>query len=169
MRHDIFSTPVWVEKIEPDKIELTSKNFEKKFLSGSLSTLDTTMKNNKITDEGVKYLLDIILKNLSELGVTKISLSNIWRNKYQDDFQDKHFHAGCHFCFVVYEKLKKPQTVFFHPAFDLLSEKKLEEVITSNICPNLEENDIIIFPAYLKHMVKKCRDSITISGNINII
>ena len=49
------------------------------------------------------------------------------------------------------------------------SEKKLEDVITSNICPNLDENDIIIFPAYLKHMVKKCRDSITISGNINII
>jgi len=169
MKHDIFSTPVWVEKIEPYKIELISENFQEKFLSGTISSLDTTMKNNKISDKGLKYLLDNILKSLSDLSITKISLTNIWRNKYEEGFQDMHFHNSAHFCFIVYEKLKEPQTVFFHPAYDLLTEKNLDKIIPSHICPKVYENDMIIFPAYLKHMVKRSRDSITIGGNIKIL
>ena len=169
MRHDIFSTPVWLEKIEPSKIQLTSKNLTNNFYSDIKSSHSEDNKNNDISESGVKYLLDIILKNLSDLSITKISLSSIWRNIYEDDFQDMHFHSNAHFCFVVYEKLKEPQTVFFHPAYDLLSEKNLDKIILSNICPKVEENDIIIFPAYLKHMVKRSRDSITIGGNIKIL
>ena len=169
MRYDIFSTPVWVEKIEPSKIQLTSTNLERKFHSGVKSTISELRENNNISDDGLKYLLNIILKNLSDLNIIKISLTEIWKNVYENDFQDMHFHAGAHFSFVVYEKLKEPQTIFFHPAHDLLAEKKLEDVIPSSICPKVQQNDIIIFPAYLKHMVKKSQDSITISGNINIV
>ena len=147
MRYDIFSTPVWVEKIEPSKIQLTSTNLERKFHSGVKSTISELRENNNISDDGLKYLLNIILKNLSDLNIIKISLTEIWKNVYENDFQDMHFHAGAHFSFVVYEKLKEPQS----------------------ICPKVQQNDIIIFPAYLKHMVKKSQDSITISGNINIV
>ena len=67
------------------------------------------------------------------------------------------------------KNLKSHRQFFFHPAYDLLTEKNLDKIIPSHICPKVHENDMIIFPAYLKHMVKKSRDSVTISGNLNIV
>ena len=71
------------------------------------------MKNNKISDKGLKYLLDNILKSLSDLSITKISLTNIWRNKYEEGFQDMHFHNSAHFVLLFMKNLKSHRQFFF--------------------------------------------------------
>ena len=76
-----------------------------------------------------------------------------------------HFHNSAHFVYC-FEKLKEPQTVF-HPAYDLLTEKNLDRLLSHVVQKFMKI--MIIFPAYLKHMVKKSHDSVTISGNLNIV
>jgi hypothetical protein len=115
-------------------------------------------------------LLSKILFCLKEIKINKIELGNIWRNIYQENnFQEIHFHSGPQFCFIVYEKLNTPQTVFLNPSFDLIQEKLLSEYIPIEFIPIVKEKDMIVFPAYLKHYVQNANNSMTISGNINIL
>jgi hypothetical protein len=169
IKNNLFSTPFWIKQIDCKKISLSSTGFEKNFLSETITSLSISTDKNEISKEGLDYLLQNILECLKEQGITKIKLSNIWRNIYKDSFQETHFHKGAHFSFVAYEQINKPQTIFFNPGADLIQEKNLEDFFSVDYFPKVKTNDLIVFPAYIKHMVKRTDEAMTISGNINII
>jgi|SRR6056300_1400508 len=171
MKYYIFPYPFWLRQIDISKVKFNCKLYEDHFLSKTKSSFNGTVtENNKLDPKSVKYLLNIFKSFLEGFEIEKIILSNIWRNLYdKNGFQDVHFHAGCHFCFIIYEKLNKPQTVFVNPAYDLLREKNLDKFITPTFTPTVKQNDMVFFPSFLKHYVTDANDSITISGNINIL
>ncbi len=78
-------------------------------------------------------------------------------------------HAKSHFSFSIYEKIQKPQTVFYHPAYDMIYALGLEHYIQPTIQPNVVQGDMVVFPSYLQHMVKISDKTMTISGNIEIV
>ena len=166
MKHILFKIPIWKENIDVSKIQLKSSNFKPSFLSGVLSTFGG---KNIISEEGSLYLGSKLKEILSDdYKIEKITVHHIWKNVYQNDFQDKHNHAGCHFSFVAYERIEKPQTVFFHPAHNLIYASKAETLYKTNETLDVVQNDIIIFPSYLDHMVPMTKDALTISGNFDI-
>ncbi len=166
MKHFLFQVPIWKENIDVSKIELKSSNFKPSFLSGVLSSFGG---KNLISKAGSNYLGTKLKEILSEdFEVNKITMHQIWKNVYQNDFQDKHNHAGCHFSFVAYERIEKPQTIFFHPARDLIYASKAETLYKTKDTFNVVQNDLIIFPSYLDHMVSLTKDALTISGNFDI-
>ena len=131
--------------------------------------LSTFNGKNIISEEGSKYLGTKLKEILSkDFKIKQITVHHIWKNVYQNDFQDTHNHAGCHFSFVAYEKIQKPQTVFFHPARDLIYASKAETLFIAQNKFEVVENDLIIFPSYLNHMVSLTKDALTISGNFDI-
>ena len=164
----IFSTPIWIKDIDPKKVNLTSTNFKSNFLSGTLSSYSFDNTNNKITVAGKEYLESVILDCLKDFKIDKCNLIQIWRNIYNDDFQEKHNHTNSHFSFTIYEKLLKPQTMFYHPAHDMIHAARLNNIIYPYCFPEVKQNQIILFPSYLDHMVVRSKDSMTISGNIEI-
>jgi len=168
MFHKLFETPVWVKKINPARINLKSKNFQRSFNSDTPTTFGQP-QNNEIDKYGTDYLLDNILNCLSDLKIKKIGLIEIWRNIYSNDFQERHMHVKSSFSFTVYEKLKQPQTIFYHPAHDMIYALALEPYITATSLPNCSQGDLVVFPSYLEHSVKRTKDAITISGNVRII
>ncbi len=169
MFQQLFGSPVWVAKIQPSKIFLNSKNFKPNWGSETLSSFSENAEDNILKENGESYLLNKINNCLIDVNVKKIRLINIWRNIYQKTFQDRHMHVKSHFSFTIYEKLLKPQTVFFHPAHDMIYALGLENYIAPTISPNVVEGDMIVFPSYLEHMVKTSDQAMTISGNIEIV
>ena len=45
----------------------------------------------------------------------------------------------------------------------------LENYIQPTIQPNVVQGDMVVFPSYLQHMVKNSNQTMTISGNIEIV
>jgi hypothetical protein len=153
MKYNIFPTPIWVEDIDSSKLELTTEEYKKAWLSGTLSSY--LSNNNKMTQKGAKYLKEQIINCLQDFKIYDCKIINVWRNIYDNDFQERHTHPNSSFSFTIYEKLEKPQTV-------------LDPYIDCIFFPQVKQNQMILFPSYLEHMVKKAKNSITISGNIGI-
>ena len=166
MKQILFEIPIWKGLINCKKIELTSEHFKKSFESQVLTSFDG---DNIVSDKGKNYLFNNFIQLLSQdITVQNIYNFRIWRNIYKNSFQDKHNHAGCNFSFVVYEKINKPQTVFFHPSNDLIAASKSQSLFKQTVLLDVKQNNIIIFPGYLDHMVKLTEEALTISGNFDI-
>ena len=166
MKQVLFEVPIWKQNIDVSKIKLNSSNFKKSFNSEILTSHDG---HNVLEKEGVDYLSNIFAKLLADdLKLKKITITHIWRNIYKNSFQERHNHAGSHFSFVVYERLHEPQTIFFHPAIDLMLTTKNNRIFKTDEKLNVVQNDLIIFPGYLDHMVRLTKDGLTISGNFDI-
>lgn len=166
MFHKIFETPIWIQSINPQKLNLVSKDFKRSWLSDTPSSFSEDNNANLMDEEGVKYLKEIILFCLKDLKIENIEISQIWRNLYKGDYQEKHFHANANFSFTIYEKLEKPQTIFQHPAHDLIYATNTDKLFNTYFMPEVKENTMILFPSYLQHMVRKSFNSMTISGNV---
>ena len=173
MRIDLFSVPIFINKIDSSKIIVESKIIKKNWISETNSSYGN---ENYISKESSKYLFDIINESLMDFikNDYKIELVNIWENFYNlNDFQEKHIHVRSDFSFVIYKKINDSKTIFFSPNNYLIesfyNNKFLQNYFKTEFQPILKENHIIIFPSFLEHMVKKNEnESITISGNILI-
>jgi hypothetical protein len=173
MKLNIFSIPVFISYIDSSKINLISDKINEKWMSETLTSFGN---ENKISKESIDYLLSVIAENLKDFFINipfKIELQNIWQNIYKkDDFQENHIHANSHFSFVIYKEVEESKTLFFSPNHYLVEcfyEKDfLMKFFETKFYPKLTKNQIIIFPSFLEHMVKKNKESITISGNIKI-
>lgn len=168
MYQKLFGSPIWVTKVNPKQLNLQSKNFKPNWYSKTLSSFSDNSEDNFMDKQGLDYLLSKATNCLMDVGITKVKLISIWRNIYQNSFQERHMHAKSHFSFTIYEKLTNPQTVFYHPAHDMIYALGLEKYINPVITPNIVEGDMIIFPSYLDHMVQRTENSMTISGNFEI-
>ena len=173
MRIDLFSVPIFINNIDSSKIVIDSKIIKKNWNS---ETNSSHGNDNYINKESMVYLFEIINKSMMDFikNDYKIELLNIWENFYNsNDFQEKHIHVKSDFSFIIYKKINESKTVFFSPNNYLIEsfyEKKfLESYFKTQFHPELKENQIIIFPSFLEHMVKKNEnESITIAGNISI-
>ena len=171
MKINIFSMPIYILKIDCQKIKLENKKFKKTWLSETHSSHDF---KNELNIESWNYLAKAI-ENLIKLDFNfkkNIILTSIWENQYKkQSYQEAHIHSGSHLSFVIYKKIKDAQTVFFHPANKLLESFYMNldlEIFNRQFHPECRSNQIIIFPSCLEHMVKKHSNSTTISGNILI-
>ena len=122
-----------------------------------------------------QYLLKCIHALLHECIQQKftLALTSVWENIYEkEDFQEGHIQPYHHFSFIVYKKIKQSKTAFFAPHKNLLESfyegHYIYNIYQSNFIPDCKQNQIIIFPSFLEHMVMKTSNARTISGNLKI-
>ena len=173
MQIDLFSIPIFIGNIDCSKINLNNVKFENTWHSKTLSSHNF---DNTLDEDSTHYLLSKISKMLfSNISAPhKIYLKSIWENRYSNDFQEKHIHTESHFSFVIYKKIKESKTVFFSGFHNLINAfyntafLNKTNFFKTEFNPECTENQIIVFPSFLEHMVQKTNDGITISGNIII-
>ena len=69
----------------------------------------------------------------------------------------------------IYEKIKECKTVFLNPAWKQIVSYFDESFLNTSKIINCSIGDMLIFPSYLEHYVKRHdEESITISGNIRV-
>ena len=194
MKYNIFDSYVWKSKINYNKkLELIqnltdsyneNKNLPTKYSNNPVHAVYSSFDNQ----ENVKIpedLLDIIEKKITEfLKECPIELqikgtyilSEIWYNIYgQNHFRAPHTHGTALFSGCYYLKLNKDihhQTTFYNPNFNL-DYSKIEENPYFCFTPDCEEDDLIIFPAFLKHgtkgIKKNCSNELRMTISFNII
>jgi|TARA_R100000426_G_C4763342_1_gene88015 hypothetical protein len=175
MRFDLFSVPIFIGDIDCNKINLQNKGFKKTFLSDTVSSHDFF---NELDDESKQYLLTVIANLIKNnfFRSHKIILQSIWQNNYEEgDFQEKHIHQRSHFSFIIYKQIDESKTIFYNPAFYPITSFYDSSFLThtnffkTDFKPMCKTNQIIVFPSFLEHMVRKnTKKSITISGNVLI-
>jgi len=174
MKINLFETHIYVDNIDCSKINLENQNFKKSWDS---ETPSSHLFKNKLEEKSQVYLTNKIGSLLESqiLKNFKITITGIWQNDYiENDFQETHMHPHSHFSFILYKKIEESKTVFYHPIQDLISCMYPPEFFSktnffrSNFETKCRENQMVLFPSYLKHMVKKNSNSTTISGNILI-
>jgi len=196
MEHNIFNSTIWKSKIDyPNKdklIKIIEENYKKnpnQTPKGWGCILHSSFQKEKtISGDFEDSLLDEIeekLKQFLKIYVKKINIrgdyiiSDIWYNAYsKHQFQEPHTHgahgaalfSGCYY--LKFNKNIHHQTTFCNPNFDL-DYSKLENNSYFCFTPDCEEDDVIIFPSFLKHGTKGISDlntkdiRITISFNIS--
>jgi hypothetical protein len=171
MNLKIFSTSIWIGNIDASKITLNQAEPQPTFES----KIKTTFHDGyDINEDSLQYLYKILVNLLNETVQRsyQIELKNIWENHYEDfDFQEKHIHTNSDLSFVIYKKIKNSNTVFVNPTDKLINafydcDKKQNLFGPIWYQPECTENQIVVFPSYLEHFVKKTKNSITIAGNL---
>lgn len=174
MQIDLFSIPIWIGNIDCSKIIIEHDEPVQAFGSEIESTHRV---NNNIHPESLSYLYQVISKIIEKSirAPFELKLDHIWVNYYRGvDFQESHAHAGSEICFIIYKKIKESNTVFKNPnnitiGSYYLHKQKIQDIFGSmEFKPECRENQILIFPAFLEHYVKKTSDAITIAGNLSI-
>jgi hypothetical protein len=170
MKLDLFSLPIWIGNIDATNINIDVSNVKKLWLSKTPSTHHLSFKN-KLESEQEKYVLETISKLISKdiKNEFKIWLLNIWVNDYKkDDYQEAHIHGGSDLSFIIYKKVNESHTVFYNPSNKLIHAFSMADLFRVTFSPQCRENQIIVFPSFLEHGVKKNSNNITISGNIKM-
>jgi hypothetical protein len=172
MQINLFSIPIFIDNIDASKINFNNLKYKESFLSEVKSSFGN---ENQINPDSFNYLFEIIARNIHGFVKQgfKLEIINIWQNFYNDnDFQEKHIHTGSDFSFIIYKKIKESRTVFVAPHYyiagSFYNKKFLEKYFETYFEPQCRENQIIIFPSFLEHMVRKTSDALTISGNMII-
>ena len=170
MQLNLFSIPIFVDNIDASKINFDNLEYKNNFQSNVKSSYGT---NSQINKESMNYLIEIIGRNIYEFVKKgfRLEVISVWQNFYDNnDFQEKHIHTGSDFSFIVYKKIEESTTVFVAPhsyiTESFYGEKFLEQYFQTFFQPKCKENQIIIFPSFLEHMVKKTSNALTVSGNI---
>ena len=173
MKINLFSLPIFIGNIDSSKIDLENENFEKTWFSAKSSH----EFNNKLTEDSRIYLLNTIGALISSeiLIPFGMELLHIWQNNYEEnDFQEKHMHPNSHFSFVIYKEITESKTIFFNPAENLIYSFydkdfiKKTSFFKTDFQPKCRQDQIVVFPSFMEHMVQKNNKSVTISGNINV-
>lgn len=138
-------------------------------------------ESEKIHELYVKYVSSVFDKPVS------FSLEDMWFNYYIDgEYQEEHHHINptpflppVHFSCVHYLKFDKEEhtATTFHDPISTLRAHSFE--MESNYCkenwtPKVEEGDLLIFPSYLVHHVKKSKPTpnnprITVAFNLRLL
>lgn len=165
MKFNLFSTPVFMTNIDLDKIEIEAEKIENKWYS---NTNTSHGRKNTMSQKSYTYLMSTIANLLMPVlpDSSKLKLCNIWKNKYiKEDFQENHIHTDSHFSFIIYVK-GESQTVFFAPHKHLLECFYGDNFFSQSYQSEFRPGQIVIFPSYLEHMVKKASNIETYAGNL---
>jgi len=165
MKVNLFSSPIFISNIDLDVVKVEPNDIKNTWHS---ETPTSFYAINKMSSISYKTLMEKIADMLHPImpAHAKIKLSNIWKNEYlNNDFQESHIHTEAHFSFIIYVK-GKSKTIFFSPQKYLMQAlykySFFDEAYESECAPG----QIIVFPSYLEHMVKKSTGNITYAGNI---
>lgn len=169
MRIDLFSIPIFQDKVDLSKIQISDEKYEEIWLSETPSTFG---KQHNIRQETFEYLAEVISRNIAEIGpYQNPRFGQIWRNKYgPKDTQDVHIHPNCQWSFIIYETIEESKTVFLNPSYKLIM-NQLGLMVPNfpiDYRPALGPGDIIIFPSFLEHLVAPGGNGTTISGNVYV-
>lgn len=167
MKKELFSTPIFIDKVDLSKIEITETPYDPTWLSG----VESNYHNNPMMHPNTyDHLAEVIERNLKETGKYKNPrIVNIWRNKYTSkDVQEVHIHAGAQWSFIIYETVERSNTVFLNPSWKMIDIYYGTDVkaFPFNWKPEVEPGTIIIFPSYLEHYVLPGNEGSTIAGNV---
>jgi hypothetical protein len=169
MKHDLFSIPVFVDKIDLTKIELTETEFTPTWQEGVESNY---MHGPMMHPNTYDHLAEIIEKNLIQTGnYTDARITHIWRNKYTKEArQEVHIHANSQWSFIIYETVERSKTVFLNPSWKMIDMCYGTDVpvFPFNYQPDVEPGTIIIFPSFIEHYVLAGNEGLTIAGNIEL-
>jgi len=165
---NIFSIPVFTGEIDAQRIIF------KKTVSFLHPFSGTETLRGKVTDESVSYLCETLTQILEpHMPPFKMKLHDVWENVYKKgDVGHAHIHHGGKLSFIIY-KSGKANTVLLGPYHYLGGcmdmEPPLSDLYPWYVIPPMKVNQVLIFPSFLEHMVKKVtEDGITISGDIVI-
>ena len=158
------------------------------WLTDKLTTsFDQNELNHKIFEsERIHELYMKYVSSVFDKPVT-FSLEDMWFNYYIDgEYQEEHhhinsspFHPPVHFSCIHYLKYDEEEHVSttFHDPISTLRAHSFE--MESNYCkenwvPKVKEGDLLIFPSYLVHHVKKSKPTpdnprITIAFNLRLL
>ena len=158
------------------------------WLTDKLTTsFDQNELNHKIFEsEKIHELYMKYVSSVFDKPVT-FSLEDMWFNYYIDgEYQEEHhhinsspFHPPVHFSCIHYLKYDEEEHVSttFHDPISTLRAHSFE--MESNYCkenwvPKVKEGDLLIFPSYLVHHVKKSKPTpdnprITIAFNLRLL
>lgn len=167
MKKELFSTPIFIDKVDLSKIEITETPYDPTWLSG----VESNYHNNPMMHpDTYDHLAEVIERNLKETGKYKNPrIVNIWRNKYTSkDVQEVHIHAGAQWSFIIYETVERSNTVFLNPSWKMIDIYYGTDVkaFPFNWKPEVKPGTIIIFPSYLEHYVLPGNEGSTIAGNV---
>lgn len=174
---DLFPIPLYIGKVkEHEQIkEIVCKNIvdfgTPKSWNCSVNS-SFGQPNSWLYDIASLYQ-DNYQEYFSSVNVTaNVRVHDIWYNHYTiNQFQEKHHHLPCDISCIHYIKLHPNHfgTTFVNPCSLLNSSNKLLSLKSPHVyTPYVEEGDIIIFPSYMEHFVKKQEideERITISWN----
>ena len=175
MKLSVFETPIWIGNIDAKKIHIKQDETKKETWDSKIET--TFGKLNDIDKPSLDYMFDVIISLLDESisAPYSINLVNIWENYYkEDDFQEKHIHPGSDLSFIIYKKVEESRTIFYNPASNLMQcfyeeePRKLKLLGNQSIKLACRQDQIVIFPSHIEHMVRKTSDAITIAGNLKL-
>jgi|TARA_R100001463_G_scaffold14101_2_gene37333 uncharacterized protein (TIGR02466 family) len=184
-RHLIFTQSIVEEKFEDLdlkkeilnelRISEESNNGRIRTNYGGFQTKD--IKNVKIIKLLGEKISKLMFKHY-KINTRYIEICNLWINKNnKGDFNNTHIHDHCHFSGVYYVnastnggslKFLNDDTKVFASLWKYI-EKDSDFYSEYFIKP--EENLLILFPSYLKHMVEPHNDEkarISVSFNINL-
>ena len=175
MIKNYFPQPFYISNFDSSLIDLkyvTSRKWES-------NTITSHHNDNQLTEKSyivlVKKLSEYTSKIISKKH--KIELLDIWANEYlEKDFQEQHTHPGSHFSFTIIHKCPpgSGRLKFYNPYdnYGISYEDIFCNYYDFVVEPIQEENTIIIWPSYMRHMVTPGSNKtkrITYSGNIKII
>ena len=178
MKIDIFPTPIFVGNIDCDKIIFKQEGAISETWESKTPSTNRASADNILEPKSFEYLMDVIHKLIEpyiKREFTMEPLESMWTNKYEiGDYQEQHAHKGT-FSYCIYKKITKSKTVFYRPDRNYVdsvlgeSDPRLMELYPTEYQPELRENQIVVFPAFLEHMVGKFDEAAeTMSGNILI-
>ena len=176
MKIDIFPTPIFVGNIDCDKIIFKEEgDVVESWASKTPSNIKTSHTDNILEPKSFEYVMGVIYKLIEPYIKREFTMeaTPLWTNKYKTgDYQEAHVHRGT-FSYCIYKKITKSQTIFYRPdrhyVESVLGEPdpRLLELYPVKYVPELRENQIVVFPSFLEHMVGKFDEAAeTISGNI---
>lgn len=172
MRNILFSTPYWHYKLKDFK---KRKNKFQKLLKKYPLKFEKTFNyssNTKMSDEQ-KIEFTKILTNLLEPELNKfcsdvkrnIKITKSWGVSYSfSDDQMLHHHGANGFTAVLYLNydIKNHEPTLYKVPWNNIFTGETEYTV----CPNVEEGDFVIFPAFVEHFspVNKSKKIKTIIG-----
>ena len=175
MINHYFSQPIYTSDFDSSLLEFqyrTHKQWESNTTTSYGNKNEMPLKSHNIlVNQLFKYTNQVITED------HKIDLYEIWANEYMEkEFQELHTHPRSHFSFTIIHKCPKGsgRLKFCNPyeQVEYAHEDIFFKCGYSLIELPQEENTIIIWPSYMKHMVTPGNNKtkrITYSGNFNII
>ena len=183
---NLFVTPVWVCNVDLDndsmykKIKQLEKDTSTVYHSNFGGYQSAKSRYDMMTtDETFKPLrrliLHIIEKELN-FKAKKFEINSMWCNvNYENNFNMLHAHGHNDFSLVYYVKVPENSGVFVmrDPRPAAICSENILEQFNGGDCWKVEPEvgKLIIFPAYLDHMVwpsKSKEDRVSISGNVEL-
>jgi len=169
MQLNLFSVPIWIGNIDPQKINIICPEPKKTWIH--CETLSTMESENSLDQSSMDYLLNTIVKLIKPYFKEnfKVELLNFWINKYiKNDFQEAHIHSNASLSFIIYKEVDKSYTVFNNPNKHFIDYSQMSEFFEWYFEPECRQGQIIIFPSFIEHWVKNNSNTITIAGNLKI-